>query len=122
MLQLRSFALPTTTNRAVAKSKRLLQTVRKHLHSLGFVSFVDLGHLLELAHTSGRFGSEQVALARVHAEQLAGAGNLETLGGTAMGLKLQFRFRSIAWHCVNPSFFFKSSWASNLQVLCFQYA
>src|SRR6266849_449186 len=46
-----------------------------------------------------------MALAGMHAEQLAGAGNLKTLGGAAMGLQLQFRFRSIAWHSVNPRFF-----------------
>src|SRR6266853_402870 len=46
-----------------------------------------------------------MALAGVHAKQLAGAGNLKTLGGAAMGLQFQFRFRSIAWHSVNPRFF-----------------
>src|SRR5216683_5977564 len=46
-----------------------------------------------------------MALAGMHAEQLAGAGNLKTLGGAAMGLQFQFRFRSIAWHSVNPRFF-----------------
>src|SRR5258705_6642047 len=46
-----------------------------------------------------------MALAGVHAKQLAGAGNLKTLGGAAMSLQFQFRFRSIAWHSVNPRFF-----------------
>src|ERR1700687_4065114 len=46
-----------------------------------------------------------MALAGVHAKQLAGAGNLKTLGGGAMGLQFQFRFRSIAWHSLNPRFF-----------------
>jgi hypothetical protein len=91
------------TQRQKGKS-RLLQTVRKHLHGLELVGFVDLGHLLELSHTPRRFGSQQVTLAGMHSQQLACTRNLKTLGSAAMGLELQLRFRSVAWHSVNPRF------------------
>jgi hypothetical protein len=89
---------------------RLLQTVRKHLHGFSEVGVVDLGHLLELAHALGRFGSEQVALAGMHPKQFSGAGDFEAFGGAAMRLEFLFRFRSVAWHCfVNPLAFLRSS-------------
>jgi hypothetical protein len=64
----------------------LLQAVGKHLHGLGYVRLVDLGQLLQLAHTPRRLGSQQVALAGMHTEQFAGASDFETLGGAAMRL------------------------------------
>ena len=75
-----------------------LQTVGQHLHGLERIGFADPGQLFELTHALGLFGAEQVALAGVHANQLAGAGNLEALGGAAMGLELHFRLGAIAWH------------------------
>ena len=95
-------------SRIESRNKKSLQTVRKHLHGLGLISLVDLGHLFELAHTTGGLGAEQVALSGVHAENLAGAGYLKALGGSAMSFQLQFRFRSVAWHCfVNPLVLFR---------------
>ena len=67
-----------------------LQTVRKHLHGLGLIGVIDLRELLEFAHALGSFSAEQVALAGVHAEQFASRGQLEALGGTAMGFELSF--------------------------------
>jgi len=69
---------------------QILEAVRKHLHGLGLVGVIDLRELLEFAHALGGLGAEQVALARMHAEQLAGSGQLEALGGAAMGFELSF--------------------------------
>jgi hypothetical protein len=49
---------------------------------------VDLRDLLQLAHALGGLGAEQVALAGMHAQQLAAGGKLEALGGAAMGFEL----------------------------------
>ena len=69
---------------------QILEAVRKHLHGLGLVGVIDLRELLELAHALGGLGAKQVALAGMHSEQLAGSGQLEPLGGTAMGFELSF--------------------------------
>jgi len=90
MTKTRECSGPQTIRNHFANRARygyLLQAVRKHLHGLGVISVADLGQLLEFAHPFGRFGSEQVPLAGMHADQLAGAGDLKTLGGAAMGLQ-----------------------------------
>src|SRR5258708_30270262 len=82
---------------------KISNAVRKHLPGLGQVGFVDQRQLLELAHALGSLGAQQVALAGMHAQNLAGRGDLEALLRAAMGLELQLGLRGIAWH------FFESS-------------
>src|SRR5436305_2237777 len=100
------------TKTASAPVTRLLQPIRKHLHGLREIRIINLSQLLQLAHTLRSFGSQQVALAGMHADQFAGAGNFEPLGGSAMSFQLHFRFRSIAWHCVKILVFSFESYES----------
>src|SRR5262249_14205849 len=73
--------------------------VGKHLQGLGFVGRIDLRNLLELAHTLGGFGAEQVPFAGVHAEQFSCGCQLEALGGPAVGFEFSLWLRRVAWHC-----------------------
>ena len=75
-----------------------LSPVGQHLTHRCDVGLIDLRQLLELAHALGRLGAEQVTLARMHPENLAIRGDLETLFCAAMGLQFQFWFRRIPWH------------------------
>jgi len=88
----RFFQSKGTTWRALAKKLflQILKAVRKHLHGLGLIGVIDLRELLEFTHPLGGLGAEQVALAGMHAEQLAGGGQLEALGGATMGFQLSF--------------------------------
>src|SRR5215475_11076600 len=76
--------------------------VRKHLANGGDVGRVHQRELLELAHAAGALRAEQVALARVRANDLAGRSDLEALRGAAMSLQLLLWLRCVAWHCFNP--------------------
>ncbi len=88
--------------RADTKNEKL-EAVRHHLPDGVDVGLVDFGQLLEFAHALGGLGAEQVALARMHANDFAIRGNLKTLTRAAMGLQLQFWFQRIAWHCFESS-------------------
>jgi len=75
---------------------KISNAVRKHLPGLGQVGLVDQRQLLELAHALGSLGAQQVALAGMHAQNLAGRGDLEALLRAAMGLELNLA----SWNCV----------------------
>lgn len=63
-------------------------SVGEHLAYGGDVALAYLGELLEPTHALGRLGTEQVALAGMHAQDLAVRGDLEALLGAAMSLEL----------------------------------
>ncbi len=67
---------------------KISNAVRKHLPGLGQVGLVDQRQLLELAHALGSLGAQQVALAGMHAQNLAGRGDLEALLRAAMGAEI----------------------------------
>src|SRR5712671_7412251 len=84
------------------KNKKSL-AVGKHLLDAGHVRFIYQRELLQLAHAAGPFCTHQVALAGMPALDLAVRRELEALPGAAVGLQLQFWFRCVPWHAVNPS-------------------
>ena len=53
--------------------------VRQHPMHLRGVGRIHRRHFLQAAHTIGRLGSQQVPLARVHSQHLAGGSHLESL-------------------------------------------
>src|SRR6267378_3472343 len=77
--------------------------VGKHLLDAGHVGFIYERELFQLAHAAGPFCTHQVALAGVPALDLAVRRELEALPGAAVGLQLQFRFRSVSRHCWKSS-------------------
>src|SRR5262249_22327405 len=64
--------------------------IRQHLPDVANVGGMYLGQLLQVAHTLGWLGSEQVTLARMHAQDLASGRDLKALGRAAMRLELPF--------------------------------
>jgi hypothetical protein len=77
--------------------------VGEHLLDAGHVGFIYERELFQLAHAAGPFCTHQVALAGVPALDLAVRRELEALPGAAVGLQLQFRFRSVSRHCWKSS-------------------
>src|SRR5712671_3615761 len=84
------------------KNKKSL-AVGEHLLDAGHVGFIYERELFQLAHAAGPFCTHQVALAGVPALDLAVRRELEALPGAAVGLQLQFRFRSVSRHCWKSS-------------------
>src|ERR1700739_3049718 len=74
-------------------------SVGEHLLDRGDVLGAHLGQLLELAHSASGLSAKQVALSRMHAQNLAISGDLETLARAAMSLELLLGLSRIAWHC-----------------------
>src|SRR2546430_2059589 len=79
-------------------------SVRQHLLDGGRVLRADGCQFLELAHASGCLETRKVALGGMPAQNLAAGSNLKAFAGAAMRLQFHFRFRSVSWHCENPSF------------------
>jgi hypothetical protein len=87
--------------------------VREHLLDAGHVGLAHQSQLLELAHAAGRFGSHQVALAGVAAQDLAVGGDLEALPRATVRLQFQFWFRSVSRHDLKSSRDFDALHASS---------
>src|ERR1700761_7797275 len=82
-----------------SETKNSLEAVRQHLLGLQHIGLAHLRQLLQLAHAARSFCAQDVALARVRANDLAARRDLKPLRGSAMRLQLQLWFRSIPWHC-----------------------
>src|ERR1700722_5494449 len=78
-------------------------SVRHHLAQSPHIGLAHQRQLLQLAHTAGLFRSQQMAFAGVHALDLAGAGELETLPRSAVRFQFLLRIRRIPWHSVTSS-------------------
>jgi hypothetical protein len=73
--------------------------VRKHLLHIGDIGAIHQRQFLELAHVTVRLRAGEVALARMHTQDLARRGDLETLRRSLMRLQLALWFCRISWHC-----------------------
>jgi hypothetical protein len=94
-----------TTKLVTAKSS----SVGHHLAQGPHIGLAHQRQLFQLAHTARLLGPQQMALAGVHALDLASAGNFETLPRSAMRLQLPLRICRIPWHSVTSSRSFFSS-------------
>jgi hypothetical protein len=79
-----------------------LKSVGQHLLNRANVGRTHERQLLELTHAALLLRSGKMALAGVHANDLAGRGNLEALGGAAMRFEFLLWLRRISRHYENP--------------------
>jgi hypothetical protein len=80
-------ALPGTELR-----KPILSAVRQHPANARGVRGIDLRQLLEAPHTLRQFRSQQMPLARMHAQDFAASRYLESFCGAAMGFQFPLCF------------------------------
>jgi len=81
-----------------SEAKNSSKRVRQHLLGLQRVRFAHLRQLFQLAHAARGLGAQDVALARVRADDLAGRRNLKAFRGAAVRLQLQLWFGCVSWH------------------------